>query len=71
MNYKILIKKLSNYSNKNNLNLHQILLTTEIFPISWRGLGKGDWTGLDKGDWTGQRVLWYILNLEVDLSGYN
>ena len=31
---------------KNNLNLYQILSTTDIFPISWGGLDKG---GLDKG----------------------
>ena len=30
---------------KNNLNLYQILSTTDIFPISWGGLDKG-------GDWT-------------------
>ena len=30
----------SNYSNKNNLNLHQIFMTTDIFPISWGGLDK-------------------------------
>ena len=38
--------KFYNYSNKNNLNLYQILSTTEIFPISWEGLDKG---GPDKG----------------------
>ena len=37
--YKILI--LVFIQIKNNLNLHPILSTTEIFPISWGGLGKG------------------------------
>ena len=46
MKYKIYLLKFSNYSNKNNLNLSQILSTTEIFPISWGRLDKG---GLDKG----------------------
>ena len=46
MNYKIYLLNFSNYSNKNNLNLHQILSTTEIFPISWGELDEG---GLDKG----------------------
>ena len=32
---------------KNNLNLFQILSTTDIFPISWGGLDKGG--RLDKG----------------------
>ena len=36
---------------KNNLNLYQILSTTEIFPISWGGLDKGG---------TGQRLLRYM-----------
>ena len=39
---------------KNNLNLYQILSTTNIFPISWGGLDKGG---------TGQRVLRYIHKL--------
>ena len=62
MNYKIYLLNFSNYSNKNYLNLHQILSTTEISPISWGGLDKGgtgqrgDRTkgGPDKGG-TGQR----------------
>ena len=55
MKYKIYLLNFCNYSNKNNLNLYQILLTTEIFPISWGGLDKGE---------TGQRVLRYTLYLE-------
>ena len=49
MNYKIYLLNFSNYSNKKNLKLYQILSTTNIFPISWGGLDKGG---------TEQRVLW-------------
>ena len=51
-NYKLLDLNFSNYPNKKyNLKLHQIFLTTEIFPISWGRLDKGglDKGGLDKG----------------------
>ena len=42
MKYKIYLLNFSNYLNKNNnLNLYQILSTTEIFPISWGGYDKG------------------------------